>query len=176
MTGLEPFVIPIGAAIAGGATVAASRSASGSSKNAAQIQARSDAEALKMAKDNEARRRQEYDQANALEKQERAEYVARAQPYWDMSDAIGRRAGNRLGLNVGSMGGMRPPPGASPGGAPGTRTASADPRTIANMSGYTGYDGLNPNFPGAPSMVSPPTGMTIGDVLNWGSKRRGGNA
>lgn len=136
--------------------------ASRSNSKASKTQAQADAAALAMAKDNEARRRQEYDQQIAAEKAQWDAEQARLEPYRNAQNALLGQASNRLGLNIGSLGGMRsasPYPGSV--AANGTNTA----RTLAQLGGSGYVPDHGPEVQAAPQ-------LSIADIANWGSPRR----
>jgi hypothetical protein len=151
--------IPAAVATIGGAILS-----NKSNNQATKTQAQANAEALAMAKDNEARRRQEYDQQIAAERAQWDAEQARLEPYRNAQNALLGQASNRLGLNIGALGGARsatPYPGTV--AANGTNTG----RTLSQLAGGTGtvYNPPVPEVQAAPQ-------LSIADIANWGSPRR----
>jgi hypothetical protein len=100
-----PAIVPI---IAGVAAVIQAKMASNAAKRATNAQSRSTSEALTLERDNEARRRQEYDQMIA---EQRAQYdaeQARRAPYREASYLTLRDIARSRGREIGEM--RQPPP------------------------------------------------------------------
>jgi hypothetical protein len=101
-------------------------------KNATQAQTQATDQALAFERENELRRRQEYDQSQAEARAQWDAEQARKAPYREMGDAILRRRAERLGIPFSPRAEpMAPAPRPSlgslalPGGAPTDATSSA---------------------------------------------------
>lgn len=148
------------AAIGGGAALAGSAISAHSNSNANKTQAKANSEAIAMAKDNEARRRQEYDRAEALSKAQWDAEQQRLEPLRAFQNAQIQQGADRLGFNIGQLA-AKPYPGS--GGA--AVNSQAQPRTLAQLAG----SGYVP--PGMPNIQAAPQ-LSIADIANWGSPRR----
>lgn len=129
---------------------------------ATQSQERANAEAIAMAKDNEKRRREEYDRAEALSKAQWDAEQARLEPYRAAQNGLLGQASSRLGLNIGQIGAK---PYQSLSGAS-ANSGVSQPRTLAQLAG----SGYVPPGVGAEVQAAPK--LTIADIANWGSPRR----
>ena len=148
-------VVP--AAISGATTLAGAAIGGKGNKRAAESQERSNSEAIALARENEARRRQEYDQAQALQRQQWDAEQARLEPYRNARLALLAGQSRRLGLNIGSLGGARPsgpPPGA--GRPAGVSRGSS----IGALGGYSG-----------PVEALEAPRLSIQDLAGWGARR-----
>lgn len=116
--------------------------------------------ALAFSQDNEKRRREEYDRAEALAKAQHDAIQAREAPYYAAKEALMRQAAGRMGLSIGEMGSRAPSPYGGPS-AP-SLTDRKTPRTLSEMAG-TGY--IPPDDPMAPT-------ASIGNIFDWGTQRR----
>lgn len=132
-----------------------------SNNKATKTQAQANAEAIAMAKDNEKRRREEYDRAEALSKAQWDAEQARLEPLRNAQNGLLGQASGRLGLNIGQIGAK---PYQSLSGAS-ANSGVMQPRTLAQLAG----SGYVP--PGLPEVQAAPK-LTIADIANWGSPRR----
>lgn len=146
-----------GAAVTAGGALAGGILNSRANNKAMQSQERANAEAIAMAKDNEKRRREEYDRAEALSKAQWDAEQARLEPLRNAQNGLLGQASGRLGLNIGQI-------GAKPYQAASAAPAS-QPRTLAQLAG----SGYVP--PGLTEIQAAPK-LTIADIANWGSPRR----
>ena len=151
------------AAIQGGAQLVGSALNGKGNKRAIETQDAAARRSEAIAIENEKRRREEYDRAEAASKAQWDAEQARLEPYRAAKNALLGRSAGRLGLSLGDLGGAR---GATP--YPGSSTAAAaayqKPRTLADLAGQP-YDSLMPEIQDAPR-------LTIADFGNWGSQRR----
>lgn len=150
-----------GAAVTAGGALAGGILNSRANNKAMQSQERANAEAIAMAKDNEKRRREEYDRAEALSKAQWDAEQARLEPLRNAQNGLLGQASGRLGLNIGQIG-SRPYQSLSGASA---NSGVTQPRTLAQLAG----SGYVP--PGLPEIQAAPK-LTIADIANWGSPRR----
>ena len=157
-----PPVVAAAAVTGAAALGAGALNARGNSK-AAKTQDAAAQRSEAIAIENEKRRREEYDRAEAASKAQWDAEQARLEPYRAAKNALLGRSAGRLGLSLGDLGGAR---GATP--YPGSSTAAAaayqKPRTLADLAGQP-YDSLMTEIQDAPR-------LTIADFGNWGSQRR----
>ncbi len=154
------------AAVTAGGTLLGAGLSSRSNDKATKTQAQANAEAIAMAKDNEARRRMEYDRAESLSKQQWDAEQARLEPYRAAQNALLGQAGNRLGLNLGALGGYRAP--ASYGGSAAVPVGVQQNRTLAQLAGW---GDAGPQIEHVPKIQAAPK-LSIADIGNWGNQRR----
>jgi len=156
----------VASAITGAATLGGAALANRSNNKATKTQAQANSEAIAMAKDNEARRRMEYDRTEALSKQQWDAEQARLEPYRNAQNALLGQAGNRLGLNLGALGGYRT---AAPYGEP--RSQVGVPVQGRTLSQLAGWGDAGPQIEQVPEIQAAPK-LTIADIGNWGNQRR----
>lgn len=159
-----PPVVAAAAVTGAAALGAGALNARGNSK-AAKTQDAAAQRAEAIAIENEKRRREEYDRAEAASKAQWDAEQARLEPYRAAKNALLGRSAGRLGLSLGDLGGARgatPYPGSSAAAA--AASAYQKPRTLADLAGQP-YGSLMPEIQEAPR-------LTIADFGNWGSQRR----
>lgn len=129
-----PHLAPVVAAslIAGGTTLAGTALSSRANGKAAKTQdlAQKRAEAIEI--DNENRRRQEYDRAEALRKAQYDEEQQRRAPYRAVAQSILAQNARRMGYSVP---GPRPPAPYTPVPYDTVAAASIPPKTLAQYAG-----------------------------------------
>lgn len=157
----QAVAIPLITAAAGaGATIYGSKKASSANEKASQVQAQSNAEALAFAREQEARRQREYDQQIAAEKAAWEAEQARLAPYRAASYGILGQSADRLGLNLGALGGM------ASGGYPGPSLEGKDsgrrldsPYTSTSLGALAQQGVIDPETP----PIEPPR-ITLADI------------
>lgn len=134
----------ITAAVTGGAAVTSGVMQSKANKRATDAQSKSTAEALAFERDNELRRRQEYDRSEAESRAQFDAEQARKAPFREMADVILRRRAERLGIP------FSPRSAALQSGMP------AQQQPAPRLSSLTGtqQSGMPPN----------PQGLSLGDL------------
>lgn len=149
------------ALVQGGAQLVGGALNGKANKKAMQIQDQASKRAEAIAIDNEKRRREEYDRAEALSKSQWDAEQARLEPLRNAQNGLLGQASGRLGLNIGQIG-ARPYQSLSGASA---NSGVSQPRTLAQLAG----SGYVP--PGLPEVQAAPK-LTIADIANWGSPRR----
>ena len=141
-------------AIAAGAQAYGSHKQSSSNNRATDTQAKADQEAIKLARENEARRRQEYDQLIAAEKAQWEAEEARRAPYRQASLGILGGAADRLGYDLSGL-------SAAPSSAKATRggTSKVPSYVQDSLGGLSGFQPVTP-----PIEVPEPERMTLADL------------
>jgi hypothetical protein len=148
------------AAVTGASALAGGALSSRANNKAMKTQDEAARRAEALAIENEKRRREEYDRAEAMAKAQWDAEQQRLAPRRAAQDQLLARTGQRLGLDIGSLGGARPMPYSG-----GTGTTSGKPRTLADIAGRPVVDVPFTEVQAAPR-------LSIQDIANWGTPRR----
>lgn len=148
-SGMDP--VTASALISGGTQLVGGALNGKGNKRAVETQDAAARRAEAIAIDNEKRRREEYDRAEALQKAQHDAEQARRAPYEAAKNALLQQNAGRMGLSLGEMG----------RGAPMSYATSSKgtPRTLASLAG-SGY--IPPE-----AMLTPSQDKTLGRIFDW---------
>lgn len=165
----------IAAAAAAGGQVYGSKKAASANKEATQVQAQSNAEALAFAREQEARRQKEYDAQIAAERAQWEAEQKRLAPYRQASLGILGQAADRIGVNIGDIAGYSggyTPSGPSTYGQDSGRRLDPVSSSLASLADGTVPGALTPET----AQIEAPR-LTLADLArmrtagDWRSRR-----
>lgn len=158
-------------AASGAATAYGAHKQASASKKAGDQQQQGLREQLAFERENEARRRQEYDRAEAMAQQQWEAEQARRAPFREAADAIIRKRMGGMGMPVSSPMPQMP----ARGGSPMTGGGSMPPGHFSLQGGTLGNIGMGQQSQQPQEFPPPlpqPQQMSLGQIADWAPSRQ----